>query len=70
MQELYRQYPDAGKHCFDLAYFQQLLRQEWEHVNLETNFGVVTDSGYGESFTYHVNNEPLWLSMYFCRNQK
>lgn len=66
MRELRRQYPDAGMHCFDVSYFKQCLSQKWNHVCFEDEFGVVTDSGYGESFTYHINNEPLRLSMYFC----
>lgn len=69
LRELHRQYPDAGKYSFDAANFYRCLNQEWQHVNCEKKFGFVTDSGYGESFTYHVQKEPLWLSLYFCREK-
>ncbi len=69
LRELYRQYPEAGEHSFDAPYFHDCLKRDWNHVNFEEKFGFVTDSGYGESFTYHVGRERLWLSMYFCREK-
>ncbi len=70
VRELHRQYPEAWEYSFDSGYFLQRLKESWEHVEYEEQFGCVTDSGYGESFTYHVGKEPLWLSLYFCSKMK
>lgn len=70
VRELHRQYPDAWEHSFDSPYFKKCLQKTWGYVVYEDAFGCVTDSGYGESFTYHVGKEKLWLSPYFCRDKK
>lgn len=70
MKELYSQYPKAWKHSFDSSYFKKFLYETWEYAAYEDEFGFVTDSGYGESFSYHIKKEPLWLSPFFCRNKK
>ncbi len=67
MEELYKEYPGAWQFTFNSFRFEQCLNEEWHEAEYDPKFGFVTDSGWGESFSYHVQGEKLWLSPFFCR---
>ncbi len=68
LRELRRQYPDAFDRNFDVGYFRDYLESRWEEVLDFDYLGFVTDSGEGDSFSYHVTGERLNLSSYFVKN--
>ncbi len=65
--ELHRQYPHTWEYCFDWKYFQQHFNTFSKKIVYKNEIGVVTNSGYGESFSYHVNEDPLYLNTYVCK---
>lgn len=65
--ELHEQYPQAWKYCFDERQFKRELSVRWDEIEYEGDYGMVTDSGYGESFSYHVGAEEVWLGTYACK---
>ena len=67
VQKLHEQYPEAWSHSFDERQFKWELSVHWDEIEYEEDYGMVTDSGYGESFSYHVDSEELWLSTYACK---
>lgn len=67
---LIEEYPEAWQFTFDTDKFQSCLRSEWQDITYINKFGSVTDSGYGESFSYHLKGEELWLSPFFCKYKK
>ncbi|GAB6281042.1 MAG: hypothetical protein STSR0007_11910 [Thermovirga sp.] len=69
-QELHRQYPETWEKSFDIAYFRKYLQENWEKTLDYDNVGYVTDSGEGESFSYHVGGEKLDLDTYFVNGFK
>lgn len=62
--ELHRQYPMSWEHCFDWNFFQKYLADSGYSPAYKNNIGQVTNSGYGESFSYHVNHDVLLLDTY------
>lgn len=67
VRELHRQFPLAWDACFDWNLFQQHFALLPKQVVYKNQLGIVTNSGYGESFSYHQENEPLYLHTYMCK---
>ncbi len=61
LAELQRQYPENWEHNFDLKYFYAYLQRHWRQIDAFDDLGSVTDSGEGDSFSYHKTGEVLGL---------
>ncbi|ATW25075.1 MerR family transcriptional regulator [Candidatus Formimonas warabiya] len=69
-QELLRQYPETWEKSFDIVHFRKYLQEMWQDTLDYYNIGYVTDSGEGESFSYHIPGEKLGLNTYFMHGFK
>ena len=67
VRELHLQFPLACDDCFDWNRFQKHFNLIQKEMVYKNQVGIVTNSGVGESFSYHQNDEPLYLNTYMCK---
>lgn len=65
-RELQKQYPENWEHNFDLPYFKKHLSERWREIKKLEDIGFITDPGEEDSFSYHVNDDKLFLLSYFA----